>query len=181
MRICLSFCIGRGRVGIGLFLPAFAEQKYTAGPNHLTEHLLGDVNVLAELPRLRTNTRSAQDILDAAADVSVLKLKTVLFVRRTMFFGARDIEKWHSYTFQRASPPLYPPGLSRDAQLVTGFWRGWSWWSTLAIQNGPGASQGLLVGDLVREGDAWKIRMANYNVAGDISLTPSANSTAGTD
>jgi hypothetical protein len=33
----------------------------------------------------------------------------------------------------------------------------------------------------VREGDAWKIRMANYNASGDITLTPAANSAADTN
>jgi hypothetical protein len=67
MRIRLSVLAVAG-LTIGFVLPAFAEQKETAGPPIIPQsNLLGDVNVLAEFTALRTKYVEALD-----------RLKTVL-------------------------------------------------------------------------------------------------------
>ena len=181
MRIRLSVLAAAG-LAIGFVLPAFAEQKDTAGPEIIPQsNLLGDVNVLAEFTALRSKYVEALDRLDAAAMAAFYTEDGVVVTPDGWFSGRENIEKWYAYMFQR----WHPASSIRQNDQVTAVgnqaWAVGRWWSTLQSRNGPVLARGFWSAIYVREGDAWKIRMANYNVAGDISLTPAANSTAATD
>jgi uncharacterized protein (TIGR02246 family) len=181
MRIRLSVLAVAG-LAIGLVLPAFAEQKDIASPQIIPQsNLLGDVNVLAEFTALRTKYVEALNRLDAAAMAAFYTEDGVVVTPDGWFSGRENIEKWYAYMFQR----WHPASSIRQNDQVTAVgnqaWAVGRWWSTLQSQNGPVLARGFWSAIYVREGDAWKISMANYNVAGDISLTPAANSTAATD
>jgi len=178
MRIRLSVLAVAG-LATGLVLPAFAEEKDTASPQIIPQsNLLGDVNVLAEFTALRTKYVEALNRLDAAAMAAFYTEDGVVVTPDGWFSGRENIEKWYAYMFQR----WHPASSIRQNDQVTAVgnqaWAVGRWWSTLQGQNGPVLARGFWSAIYVREGDAWKIRMANYNVAGDISLTPAANSTA---
>jgi uncharacterized protein (TIGR02246 family) len=181
MRIRLSVLALAG-LAIGLVLPAFAEQKDTASPPIIPQsNLLGDVNVLAEFTALRTKYVEALNRLDAAAMAAFYTEDGVVVTPDGWFSGRENIEKWYAYMFQRWHPAS---SIRQNDQVIAVGSQAWAvgrWWSTLQSQNGPVLARGFWSAIYVREGDAWRIRMANYNVAGDISLTPAANSTAATD
>jgi uncharacterized protein (TIGR02246 family) len=181
MRIRLSVLAVAG-LTIGFVLPAFAEQKETAGPPIIPQsNLLGDVNVLAEFTALRTKYVEALNRLDAAAMAAFYTEDGVVVTPDGWFSGRENIEKWYAYMFQRWHPAS---SICQNDQVTSVDNQAWAfgrWWSTLRSQNGPVLARGFWSAIYVREGDAWKIRMANYNVAGDISLAPAANSTAATD
>jgi uncharacterized protein (TIGR02246 family) len=181
MRIRLSVLAVAG-LAIGLVLPAFAEQKDTASPPIIPQsNLLGDVNVLGEFTALRTKYVEALNRLDAAAMAAFYTEDGVVVTPDGWFSGRENIEKWYAYMFQRWHPAS---SIRQNDQVIAVGSQAWAvgrWWSTLQSQNGPVLARGFWSAIYVREGDAWRIRMANYNVAGDISLTPAANSTAATD
>jgi uncharacterized protein (TIGR02246 family) len=181
MQIRLSVLAVAG-LAIGFVLPALAEQKDTAGPQIARQsNLLGDVNALAEFAALRTRYVEALNTLDAAAMAAFYSEDGVVVTPDGWFSGRENIEKWYAYMFQR----WHPANSIRQNDQVTAVgnqaWAVGRWWSTLQSQNGPVLARGFWSAIYVREGDTWKIRMANYNVSGDISLTPAEDSTADTD
>jgi uncharacterized protein (TIGR02246 family) len=178
-RLLLNTLIG---VLSGFVLPAIAEQRDPAGQETTQPtNLLGDVNALAEFTALRTKYVEALNRLDAAALAAFYTEDGVVVTPDGWFSGREAIEKWYEYTFQR----WHPSNSVRQNDQVTGVgdqaWAVGRWWSTLRSQNGPVLARGYWSAIYVREGDAWKIRMANYNASGDISITPAANSTADTN
>ena len=181
MQIRLSVLAVAG-LAIGFVLPALAEQKDTAGPQIAPQsNLLGDVNALAEFAALRTRYVEALNTLDAAAMAAFYSEDGVVVTPDGWFSGRENIEKWYAYMFQR----WHPANSIRQNDQVTAVgnqaWAVGRWWSTLQSQNGPVLARGFWSAIYVREGDTWKIRMANYNVSGNISLTPAEDSAADTD
>jgi uncharacterized protein (TIGR02246 family) len=181
MQIRLSVLAVAG-LAIGFVLPALAEQKDTAGPQIAPQsNLLGDVNALAEFAALRTKYVGALNTLDAPAMAAFYTEDGVVVTPDGWFSGRENIEKWYAYMFQR----WHPANSIRQNDQVTAVgnqaWAVGRWWSTLQSQNGPVLARGFWSAIYVREGDAWKIRMANYNVSGNISLTPAEDSAADTD
>jgi uncharacterized protein (TIGR02246 family) len=178
MRIRLSVFAVAG-LAIGFVLPAFAEQKVAADPPIAQQrNLLGDVSALAEFTALRTKYVEAVNTLDAAAMATFYTEDGVVVTPDGWFSGRENIEKWYAYMFQRWHPA---DSIRQDDQVTAVGSQAWAigqWWSTLHGQNGPVLARGFWSAIYVREGEDWKIRMANYNASGDISLTPAANSTA---
>ncbi len=179
IRLSLIAVVGSA---IGFGLPVFADQKDTAGPQIAEQRdLLGDVNALAEFTALRTKYVETLNTLDAAAMAGFYTEDGVVVTPDGWFSGRENIEKWYAYMFQR----WHPTNSIRQNDQVTGVgnqaWAIGRWWSTLQGQNGPVLARGFWSAIYVREGDAWKIRMANYNASGNIALTPAANSTADTN
>ena len=181
MRIRLSVLAVVG-LAIGFVRPAFADQKDTADPPVAEQgNLLGDVTELAEFTALRTKYVEALNTLDAAAMAGFYTEDGVIVTPDGWFSGRENIEKWYAYMFRR----WHPTNSIRQNDQVTAVgnqaWAVGRWWSTLRGKNGPVLARGFWSAIYVREGDAWKIRMANYNASGDITLTPEANSAADTN
>ncbi len=159
--------------------PSFADQKDTADPPVAEQgNLLGDVTELAEFTALRTKYVEALNTLDAAAMAGFYTEDGVIVTPDGWFSGRENIEKWYAYMFRR----WHPTNSIRQNDQVTAVgnqaWAVGRWWSTLRGQNGPVLARGFWSAIYVREGGAWKIRMANYNGSGNIVLTPAANSAA---
>jgi uncharacterized protein (TIGR02246 family) len=172
MRIRLSLFAAVG-LSIGLVLPALAEPKDTADPQISQQrNLLGDVNALAEFTALRTRYVDAFNTLDPAAMAAFYTEDGVVVTPDGWFSGRENIEKWYAHMFQR----WHPTNSIRQNDQVTAVgnqaWAFGRWWSTLQSEKGPVLARGFWSAIYVREGDAWKIGMANYNVSGEISLTP---------
>jgi uncharacterized protein (TIGR02246 family) len=177
MRSCLSLLALTG-LAIGFVAPGAAQQKDTAGSEIASPtNLLGDVNSLAEFTALGRTYVEALNNLDASAMAAFYTEDGVVVTPDGWFSGREAIEKWYAYTFQR----WHPSNSIRQQDQVTAVgdqaWAVGRWWSTFRGQNGPVLARGFWSAIYVREGDTWKIRMANYNTAGEISIAP-ANSTA---
>jgi uncharacterized protein (TIGR02246 family) len=180
MRSCLSLFAVTG-LAIGFVSPALAEKKDAGCPEIAPRtNLLGDVNTLSEFTELRTKYVEALNRLDAAAMAAFYTEDGVVVTPDGWFSGRENIEKWYAYTFQRWHPNNSIHQLDQVTAIGDQAWAIGRWWSTLQSQNGPVLARGFWSAIYVRESDTWKIRMANYNASGDISLTP-ANSTADTD
>jgi uncharacterized protein (TIGR02246 family) len=181
MRIRLSVLAVVG-LAIGFVRPAFADQKDTADPRVADQgNLLGDVTELAEFTALRTKYVEALDTLDAAAMAGFYTEDGVIVTPDGWFSGRENIEKWYAYMFRRWHPTN---SIRQNDQLTAVGNQAWAvgrWWSTLRGENGPVLARGFWSAIYVREGGAWKIRMANYNASGNIALTPAANSAADTN
>jgi uncharacterized protein (TIGR02246 family) len=182
MRIRLSAIAAAGLAFGFVVLPALAEKEDTARPKIAEQsNLLGDVNALAEFTALRTKYVEALNTLDAAAMAAFYTEDGVVVTPDGWFSGRENIENWYAYIFQR----WHPTNSIRQNDQVTAIgnqaWAFGRWWSTLQSHNGPVLARGFWSAIYVREGDAWKIRMANYNTSGGISLTPAANSPADTE
>lgn len=181
MRSCLSLFALTG-LAIGFVLPALAEQDEIAGPQiDQQRNLLGDVNALDQFAALRTKYVEALDRLDAGALAALYTEDGFVVTPDGWFSGRENIEKWYAYIFHR----WHPSNSIRQNDQVTAVgdqaWAFGRWWSTFQSQNGSVLARGFWSAIYVREGDTWKIRMANYNTSGAISLTPAANSTADSD
>jgi uncharacterized protein (TIGR02246 family) len=181
MRIRLSVLAVVGSA-IGFVWPSFADQKDTAGPQIAEQrNLLGDVNALAEFTALRTKYVEALNMLDAAAIAGFYSEDGMVVTPDGWFAGRENIEKWYAYMFRRWQPTNSIGQTEQVTAIGNQAWAVGRWWSTLQGRNGPVLARGFWSAIYVREGDAWKIRMANYNASGNIALTPAANSAAETN
>jgi uncharacterized protein (TIGR02246 family) len=178
MRSCLSLFTLAG-LALGFVPSGLAEPKGTASPEIVPQtNLLGDVSALAEFTALRTKYVEAVNRLDAAAMAAFYTEDGIVVTPDGWFSGREAIEKWYGYAFQRWHPSN---SIRQDDQVTAIGDQAWAigrWWSTFQSQNGPVLARGFWSAIYVREGDTWKIRLANYNTSGEISLTPAANSTA---
>jgi uncharacterized protein (TIGR02246 family) len=180
MRSCSSVFALTG-LAIGCVLPGLAQQKETARPEIVSQtNLLGNVNSLAEFTALSRKYVEALNKLDASAMAAFYTEDGVVVTPDGWFSGREAIENWYAYTFQR----WHPSNSIRQQDQVTAIgnqaWAVGRWWSNFQSPNGPVLARGFWSAIYVREGETWKIRMANYNTSGEISITP-ANSTADTN
>jgi Ketosteroid isomerase homolog len=177
MRSRLSLFVLTG-LAIGFVLPGLAQQKDTAGSEIVpSTNLLGDVNALAEFTVLRTKYVEALNKRDAPAMAAFYTEDGILVTPDGWISGREAIEKWYAYLFERWRPSNSIHQHDQVTAIGNQAWAVGRWWSTFQSQNGPVLARGFWSAIYVRESDTWKIRMANYNISGEISLTP-ANSTA---
>ncbi len=181
MRIPLSTFVVPGFL-LGFALASAGEQKPTpVSPIAQQSNLFGDVRALAEFTALRTEYIETFNRLDPAAMAALYTEDGVVVTPDGWFSGRENIAKWYAYLFQRWRPTN---AIRQDDQLTAigdEVWAIGKWWSNMQSQSGPVLARGFWSAIYVRDGDSWKIRMANYNTAGYIGLSPAANSSADTN
>jgi uncharacterized protein (TIGR02246 family) len=153
-------------LAIGLALPVVGQQKDTADRRLVQQRdLLGSPSSLAEFGELSQKLDEAYNKNDAAAVAALFTQDALLVTPDGMFNGRQDIEKRYEDMFQWW--PITDFNGRRERRHLNAIdnavWSAGQWASTFQSQTGPIFAWGCWTAIYVREGDAWKIRVAYVN------------------